>query len=41
MVPPVAPGPAPGNTYYFNSFNFNDLASTLIFQATSTFSSYW
>ncbi|WP_323811239.1 hypothetical protein [Rickettsia conorii] len=38
-VPPFAPGPgeAPGNTYYFNSFNFNDLASTLIFQATSLF----
>nr|WP_238375467.1 cell surface protein [Rickettsia massiliae] len=36
-VSPFAPGPgeAPGNTYYFNSFNFNDLASTLIFQATS------
>nr|WP_016926619.1 hypothetical protein [Rickettsia conorii] len=41
MVPPFAPGPgeAPGNTYYFNSFNFNDLASTLIFQATSLFPS--
>ncbi|EAA26031.1 hypothetical protein [Rickettsia sibirica] len=41
MVSPFAPGPgeAPGNTYYFNSFNFNDLASTLIFQATSLFPS--
>ena len=36
-LPAFAPNQAPGNTYYFRSFDFNSKASTLIFNATSSF----